>query len=67
MIKDLSELQKFLKLCRKQGVKEIKFDGLVVSFGDLPRKQEDDESDEIQTEEPSIEQLMFLSAGGVES
>ena len=32
----LKELEKFLKLCRKQGVQSIKFEGTEVHLGDLP-------------------------------
>lgn len=65
MIKDLSELEKFLKLCRKQGVKDIKFGACEVAFGDLPRKRKEDAgSDEIPTDEISPDDLIFLSAGG---
>lgn len=65
MIKDLAELKKLLALCRKQGVKDIKLGDVSVTFGDAPRKEAGEVDDtEIETEEPSIEQLMFLSAGG---
>lgn len=64
MIKDLDELTSFLKLCRKQGVKEIKFGECSVIFGDLPKKPSKEEEQEIQTDEPSMDQLIYLSAGG---
>ena len=65
MIKDLAELAKFLKLCRKQGVREIKVGDLSVTLGELPQQRSDDADDaEIPTDEPTMEQLMFLSAGG---
>ncbi len=66
MIKDLKELQALLKLCRKQGVTEINLEGVLIKFGELPKKQtgSEDDGDEIQTDEPTDEQLMFLSAGG---
>lgn len=65
MIKDLAELKRFLAICRKQGVKEIKFGDTSVTFGDHPRKQADEAEDsDIETDEPTMEQLMFLSAGG---
>lgn len=38
MIKDLDELDKLLKLCRKRGVDEISIDGTTVKFGELPAK-----------------------------
>ncbi len=66
MIKDLKELQTFLKICRKQGVTKITLGGCSVELGSLPaRKSEDkDEEDEIPTSELSPEQLMFFSVGG---
>lgn len=36
MINDLSDLQKLLKLCRKQGVLEIEVAGVKLKLGDLP-------------------------------
>ena len=68
MIKDLKDLQALLKLCRKQGITEIKLGGTEIKFGDLPKKSSNDaadDSDEIPTEELTPEQLMFFSAGGV--
>ncbi len=67
MIKDLNELQAFLKICRKQGVSEIRFSGTTVIFGDVPAKPRkgDDEDADALPEELTPEQLMFFSAGGV--
>ncbi len=66
VIKDLAELKKLLSLCRKQGVKDIKLGEVTITFGDMPRKQADDDEDsDIPTDEPTMEQLMFLSAGGI--
>lgn len=70
MIKTLDEFTTFLKICRKQGVNEVKFEGVSVSFGDLPRKLkdgEDSKDQDIPTDELSPEQLMFYSAGGQDS
>lgn len=70
MIKDLEELANFLKICRKQGVNEIKFAGVSVCFGDLLKKSkagqdsEAQEEKEIPTDGPTDEELMFFSAGG---
>lgn len=66
MIKDLKELTEFLKICRKQGVTEIKFDGVSVCLGPLPKKVKGEEPDdaEIPTDELTPEQLMYFSAGG---
>lgn len=65
MIKDLSELAQFLKMCRKTGVRGIKFSGIDVTFGDLPKKQDASDEVDIPTEELTPEQLMFFSAGGM--
>lgn len=69
MIKDLAELKRLLALCRKQGVKEIKFGETSIVFGDAPTRKQgevaDDEGEEIPSDEPTPEQLMFFSAGGV--
>jgi hypothetical protein len=39
MIQDLKDLQKLFKLCRAQGVIDIKVNGLEIKFGDLPTVQ----------------------------
>lgn len=66
MIKSLDELTEFLKICRKQGVTEIKFEGVSVSFGELPKKSRAGAVDDTEpvTDELTPEQLMFYSAGG---
>ena len=66
MIQSLDELAALLKLCRKQGVTDIKYGGISVTFGDLPRKsrKDDESSDDIPTDELSPEQLMYFSVGG---
>lgn len=69
MIKSQAELRKFLALCRKQGVKEIKFGDLSVVFGDLPQKRAGDVEDtdeEPETDGLSPEDLAFYSVGGVQ-
>lgn len=69
MISNIKDLEAFLKLCRKQGVTEIKFEGVSVIFGELPSKPRrgEDEDKEIQTDEPTPEQLAFYSVGIPES
>lgn len=68
MIKSLDELTAFLKICRKQGVTDIKFEGLSVTFGDPVKKDrrvdDDEDSDEIPSDGLTPEQLMYFSAGG---
>lgn len=61
---DLKELEKFLKICRKQGVTDITYLGTTVRFGSLPAKTaQADDSDEIPTDELTPEQLMFYAVG----
>jgi hypothetical protein len=38
-VDNLKDLEKLLKLCRKQGVQSIRFDGVEVHLGDLPQPQ----------------------------
>ncbi len=65
MIKDQKELQTLLKLCRKQGVTEIKLGDVSIKFGDMPKKSSDpEEADEPPTDELTPELLMFFSVGG---
>ncbi len=62
MLEDLKELDKFLKLCRKRGVTDITFAGASVKFGELPnevKEGQSEDSDEIPTDEPSLEELIF--------
>ena len=37
--KDIKDLEKLMKLCRKQGVTELNADNLSMKFGDLPERQ----------------------------
>jgi tryptophan synthase alpha subunit len=63
MLTDLKEIEKFLKLCRKQGVESVIFEGLTVKFGDMPSKPTSEtqvESDPL-AEELTDDQLMFYA------
>lgn len=65
MLSDLKEFEKFLKICRKQGVTEVTYAGTSVKLGDMPLKSNQaDESDEIPTDELTQEQLMFYAVNG---
>lgn len=64
MINDLKEFEKFLKICRKQGVTDVTFQGVVVKLGELPNKSTTDETDEIPTDELTTEQLMYYAVQG---
>lgn len=64
MITTLKDLKSFLKICRTQGVTEIKIADIEVKIAALP-KQAAQEDDDIDSDGPTEEQLMFFSAGGV--
>jgi len=62
MLTDLKEIEKFLKLCRKQGVDSVIFEGLTVKFGDMPLKQSSQsETENDIAEEITDDQLMFYA------
>lgn len=75
MINDTKELEKLLKLCRKQGVVELEWNGVRFKLGDLP--VDPSKSSDTPEESPSNpyanfpmgeltpDQLAFYSAGGV--
>lgn len=73
MIKDLKELQGLMKLCRTQGVYEIKYGSVELKLGELPAesngKQTIEDKEDTYKNFPKGEltpqQLMFYSAGGV--
>lgn len=56
MIETLSDLQKFLKICRKQGVKHIKLSDLEITLNDNASKAELADTDEtVTSHDPSFE------------
>ena len=74
MIDNLKDLQRLLKLCRKQGVKEIKLGAVEIKLGDLPFEVPADVVASAPPVNPyagfpdgllSQEQLMFYSSGGM--
>ena len=75
MIESLKDLEKLLKLCHKQAVKEIKLGSVELKLGDLPQeRRQSSEIEEIPSDNPyanfpsgelTPEQLMFYSAGGL--
>lgn len=72
MIQDLKDLEKFFKLCRKQGIVKADLSTLSFEFGDLPEsKGSVDESDPLKPfnnfpdGELTAEQLMYYSSGGL--
>lgn len=67
LLNDLKELERFLKICRKQGITEISFDGVAVKFGDLPLKPSaHEEETEIPSDGLTPEQLMFYAVQDVQ-
>lgn len=61
---DLKELEKLFKICRKQGVTDLSFEGVSVKFGDQPSKStsQGEDLEDIQTPDAlTPEQLMFYA------
>jgi hypothetical protein len=77
MIKDFKDLEKLFKLCRKQGIAEMDFNGIKFTLGELPsdiatgsNTQESDPVDpykDFPTGDLTQEQLLFYSSGGLPS
>lgn len=71
MIESLKDLEKLLRLCRKQGVTEIKLGSVELKLGDMPQEKAQLEHDPVDplrnfpSGELSAEQLMFYSTGGL--
>lgn len=61
MITDLKDLERFFKICRKQGVTEIDTQGISVKFGDLPHKTFEDQPDDGVSSDPTPDELMFYA------
>lgn len=75
MISDLKDLKALFKICRIQGVTEIKLNGVEIKFGDMPQVQGSYQTESLSEDpvnpyanfpagELSPEQLAFYSAGG---
>lgn len=73
MIESLKDLEKLLKLCRKQGITDIELGNIKLKFGDLPSDKSVVLEDEITSDNPyanfpdtilTPSQLAFYSAGG---
>lgn len=63
MINSIEELEKLLKLCRKQGVTELTLDGVAFKLGDAPRKNQSYAVDE-PSHELTDEQMIFAAVDG---
>lgn len=67
MIENLDQLEAFLKMCRKQGVNEIKTGGISVSFSDVSKRRKErdtEDSAEVQSDSLSDEEAAFYSVMG---
>jgi hypothetical protein len=74
MIENLKDLERLLKLCRRQGVQEIELGTVKLKLGDLPVVETPHVAGDTEPRDPYVdfpdvvltpEQLMFYSAGGV--
>jgi hypothetical protein len=73
MIENLKDLERFFKICRKQGVVKADLANQAFEFGDLPvelpgsagQLESIDSYAGFPTGELTPEQLMFYSSGGV--
>lgn len=72
MVDNLKDLEKLLKLCRKQGVTEINLGLVALKLGELPQKMEvqvtEDESavyDDFPDGPLTPEELTFFANGGM--
>jgi len=62
MLEDLKEFEKFLKICRKQGVSDVSWNGCTVKLGELPQKAiAQEESEDVSPDVPSDEELAFYA------
>ncbi len=65
MINDLKEFEKFLKICRKQGVTDVSLAGVSVKLGNLPSKASDTDQEEIPTDGLSPDDMAFYAVRDV--
>jgi hypothetical protein len=70
MVESLKDLERLLKLCRKQGVTEITVVGATLKLGEAPTKHsgesiedQDDQSETVFDEPLSAEELIAFSNG----
>lgn len=61
MITTLKDFEKFLKICRKQGVSEASCNGVTIKLGSPParRTKSSTTEDEIETDALTPDELMF--------
>lgn len=74
MIENLKDLERLLKLCRKQGIADITLNGVSVKFGDLPEREQnvsvtEEEAEDKYADFPegplTPEELTFFANGGL--
>lgn len=58
---NVKELEKLLKMCRKQGITELTMGNMSFKFGDLPKDYGTAEEEAAVPNLPSDEELMFYS------
>lgn len=58
---NIKELEKILKLCRKQGITELTMQGMAFKFGDLPLEP-GAKTEEPANTMPSDEDMLFWSS-----
>jgi hypothetical protein len=64
---DLNDLQKFLKICRKQGVSKIAIEGINIDFAEIKKtsdapSDDGDVPDDPVNDVPSDEEIMYYSS-----
>lgn len=64
MISDLKDFEKFLKICRKQGVSDVTLNGVSVKLGNLPSKASEEDSEDFPTDAPTSDQLIYYAVNG---
>lgn len=67
MLKELKDLDKLFKMCRKWGVLEINVDNVSIKFGDMPSEETKATDEEIPTEALSPDELIYYAVEGANS
>jgi len=63
MISDLKDLKALFKLCRAQGITDLKLNGIEIKLGNLPEERyQANDVDEGALQEPSQEDILFWSS-----
>lgn len=60
---NIKDLEKLLKMCRKQGITELTMADMSFKFGELPLdKEETEEAEQVAPIGPSAEEMLFWSS-----